>query len=237
MFDRGDLCRIRTTVHVLSARLTYSCLLALLLVYFPSKLVSQTSVGQQNDHKPLRIDITPLFGYRTSMSFPTVQNGLGSGPNLILTAKPSYGGAFGWRLNEQDLIELRWTRQNADVQLEGFSSSHQKVVLDQFHGDFTHEYILDEWPVWARPYVMGSVGATRIGGSGGSSFTRFSFGLGGGIKVYFNRHFGFRMQAEWLPLAVNPTVGAFVCGGGCVVRLNATLVSQGEFVMGPLFRF
>jgi len=215
----------------------YGYLLALMLVHFPAKLVSQTPINQQADNKPLRIDITPLFGYRTSMSFPTVQNMQRSGPNAILTAKPSYGGTFGWRLNEEDLIEWRWTRQNTDMHLDGLSLLNEKVVLDQFHGDFTHEYILDEWPVWARPYVMGSVGATHIGGTAGSSFTRFSFGLGGGIKVYFNRRLGFRMQAEWLPLVVNPTVGAFVCGGGCVVRLNATLVPQGEFVVGPLFRF
>lgn len=224
-------------VHALSARPTFGYLLVLLLVHFPGKLISQTGVDQQTDNNPLRIDITPLYGYRTSMSFPTVQNIQRAGPNLVLTAKPSYGGAFGWRLNEEDLIELRWTRQNANVHLEAFSSPNQKVVLDQFHGDFTHEYIVDELPVGARPYVMGSVGATHIGGTAGSSFTRFSFGLGGGIKVYLHRHFGFRMQAEWLPLVINPTVGAFVCGGGCVVRLNATVVSQGELVMGPLFRF
>jgi hypothetical protein len=198
-------------------------------------LVSQT-VGEQTPIKLLGIDITPLAGYRTSMTFPI-------GPyeqqtNLIFDARPSYGVAIGGRLNEEDLIEFRWARQDSRVHLEGGSpSSSEKVVLDQFHGDFTHEYILDDWPIWARPFVMGSVGATHVSDGGSGSFTRFSFGLGGGIKVYCNRHLGFRMQVEWLPIVVNPEVNSFVCGGGCIVHLSGTVVSQGEIVAGPLFRF
>ena len=49
--------------------------------------------------------------------------------------------------------------------------------------------------------------------------------------------YGLRMQAEWLPLVINPEVSSLVCGGGCVVHLNATLVSQGEIAVGPIFRF
>jgi hypothetical protein len=118
-----------------------------------------------------------------------------------------------------------------------FWSSDEKVVLDQFHGDFTHEYIPEEGLRWARPFVIGSAGATRVAGGANNSFIRFSFGLGGGIKVYFTRHLGFRMQGEWLPLVVEPEVTSFVCGGGCIVHLSARLVSQGEIVIGPVLRF
>ena len=84
--------------------------------------------------------------------------------------------------------------------------------------------------------MIGSVGATHLGAGPNSSFTRFSFGLGTVIKVYFNRHMGLRTQAEWLPLVISPEVSSFVCGAGCVVHLNATRM-QGEIVMGPIFRF
>lgn len=57
------------------------------------------------------------------------------------------------------------------------------------------------------------------------------------MKVYFTRHLGWRVQGEWLPVVVNPEVKAFVCGGGCIVHLSATLVSQGEIAVGPLLRF
>ena len=208
----------------------HGCLVALILALCPGGLISQAATSQT---KPLRIDVTPLIGYRTSMTFSAGQNGVATS-GLSLDGSPSYGVAAGVRLDEEDLVEFRWARQDTHVHLAG---SSERVILNQFHGDFTHEYILEDWPAWARPFVIGSVGATHLGAGPNSSFTRFSFGLGGGIKVYFNRHFGLRTQAEWLPLVINPEVSALVCGGGCVVHLNATLVSQGEIAVGPIFRF
>jgi hypothetical protein len=143
----------------------------------------------------------------------------------------------GVRLDEENLVEFRWARQDTHVHLRGSAESGENAVLDQFQGDFTHEYILEEWPHSVRPFVMGSAGATHVGGGTSSSFTRFSFGIGGGIKVYFSRHFGVRMQGEWLPLVVEPEVTSFVCGAGCIVHLSARLVSQGEIAVGPIFRF
>ena len=212
--------------------------LVLLVMLCSGRLVSQTATDERSQTRPLRFDVTPLVGYRTSINFPTGQDGQGQGPGLILDAKPSYGVAVGMRLDEENLIEFRWARQYTYVHLEGGAPSpNEKVVLDQFHGDFTHEYILDNWIPRARPFVMGSIGATRIAGGASNGFTRFSFGLGGGIKFYFTRHVGLRIQAEWLPIVVDPGVGSFVCGGGCVVQLSGAAVSQGEIVVGPMFRF
>jgi hypothetical protein len=196
-----------------------------------------TSQDEQTGSKPLRVDITPLIGYRTGITFPTGQDVQVQSTSGIISAKPSYGFAVGMRLNEEDLIEFRWARQASDIRFTDVGSASAKIILNQVHGDFTHEYILDTWPIWARPYVIGSVGATLVDGGKGSTFTRFSFGLGTGIKVYLNRHMGLRFQAEWLPIVLNPEVSAFVCGTGCVVHLSATAVSQGEIVAGPIFRF
>ena len=217
---------------------TPGCLLVLVITLHSVTLQSQTGTGDQVQTRNLRFDLSALVGYRTSMAFPTEQNLQGFSPRLVLGAKPSYGIAAGVRLDEDDLIELRWARQNTNVHLEGGAPSlSEKVFLDQLHGDFTHEYILDDWPAWARPFVIGSIGATRIAGGPNNSFTRFSFGLGGGVKVYFTRQLGLRVQAEWLPVVVSPEVGSFLCGGGCVAHLTGTVVSQGEIAVGPVFRF
>ncbi len=214
------------------------CLCVLLLIFYPGRLVSQTATDAQGETKPLHFDFTPLIGYRTGMNFLTGQNVQVTSPHLTLDPRASYGAAGGVRLDEENLVEFRWARQYSRIHLEGSTPplSSQKVILDQFHGDFTHEYFMDGWPDWARPFVIGSVGATHIHNRTGS-FTRFSFGLGGGMKVYFTRHFGWRVQGEWLPVVINPEVKAFVCGGGCIAHLSATLVSQGEVLVGPVFRF
>ena len=213
------------------------CLFVCMVVLYSGGLASQTAATEQAPSKPLRFDLTPLIGYRTSMSFPTEPDGQEPSSHLNFEARPSYGIAGGVRLNEEDLIEFRWARQNTRVHLNSDPSSDKKVALDQFQGDFTHEYILQEWPDWARPFVIGSVGVTRVSGGTSSSFTRFSFGLGAGIKFYPTRHLGFRIQGEWLPVVVNPEVRSFICGSGCIVHLSGTLVSQGEIAVGPVLRF
>jgi hypothetical protein len=206
------------------------CVLALMVIISSGRVASQTATDEQN---PLHFDLTPLVGYRTYLGFPT---GHPPSSHLILSGGLSYGMSAGVRLDEENLVEFRWARQDTHVHLRGSAESGEDAVLDQFQGDFTHEYILEEWPHGVRPFVMGSAGATHVGG-GTSSFTRFSFGIGGGIKVYFSRHFGVRMQGEWLPLVVEPEVTSFVCGAGCIVHLSARLVSQGEIAVGPIFRF
>ena len=112
----------------------------------------------------------------------------------------------------------------------------QHVILDQFHGDFSHEPDIEDWPSWARPFVLASVGATHISGSTNISFTRFSFGLGGGIRFYASRHLAFKVQAEWLPVFVDPNV-AFICGAGCIIHAGGTAISQGEVFLGTIVRF
>lgn len=207
--------------------------LCFLIVIASGKLVSQDN---PNVPKPLRIDVTPLIGYRTSITFPTLQGAQGQTSNAVLSEKPSSGIAVGVRLNEEDLVEIRWARQASEIHLAGTSPTQTKVVLNQVHLDCTHEFLMDDWPLWVRPYVIGSVGGTYIHGTSNTAFTGFSLGLGTGLKVYFSRHMGLRLQVEWLPILTS-TEGAFACGTGCIVHLHANGVSQGEVVAGPVFRF
>jgi len=209
--------------------------IAMLLIVLPSVLSAQ----QQAEPKPLRFDFTPFIGYRTSMSFPIEPHVTGTNPRVVLDASPSYGASFGMRVtNEGDLVEMRWARQDSYVHAEDITPqlSRQRVILDQFHGDFSHETPIEDWASWARPYVLASVGATHASSSTNISFTRFSFGLGAGIRFYASRHLGFKIQAEWLPVLVDPNV-AFICGAGCIVHAGGTASSQGEVFAGTILRF
>jgi hypothetical protein len=214
---------------------TTFCFATLLLGVLPSALSAQ----QEPESKPLRFDFCPFIGYRTSMSFPVDPHVAGMNPRVILEASPSYGVSFGVRLkNEDDLVEIRWARQDSHVHAEDITPlpPSQRVILDQFHGDFSHDYLVQDWASWARPFVMGSVGATYVSSNTNTNFTRFSFGIGGGIRFYATRHLGFKIQAEWLPVVVNPNA-AFICGGGCITHVGGMLSSQGEVLVGPIFRF
>jgi hypothetical protein len=196
------------------------------------------SAQQQAEPKPLHFDFTAFMGYRTSMSFPVEPHVTGMNPRVVVDASPSYGVSFGVRLREEDLVEVRWARQDSYVHSEDITPqpAPQRMILDQFHGDFSHEPLVEDWPSWAKPFVLASVGATHVSTSTNLNFTRFSFGIGGGIRFYTSRHFGFKIQAEWLPVVADPQV-AFICGGGCIVHVGGTLASQGELLAGPILRF
>lgn len=212
------------------------------LVYFATLLLivlsPALSAQQQSESKPLRFDFTPFAGYRTSMSFSIEPHVSGTNPRLVLNASPSYGASFGVRLQEDGLVEVRWARQDSYIHSLDVAPQvpRQRLILDQFHGDFSREYLIEDWGPWAKPFVMLSVGATHVSSTPSTSFTRFSFGIGGGIRFYANRHFGFKVQAEWVPVLVDPQV-AVICGGGCVVHVGSTLGSQGEILAGPIVRF
>lgn len=223
---RGELKKKILNVLVFKATL-------LLIVLSPA-----LSAQQQPEPKPLRFDFTPFIGYRTSISFPIEPHVSGMNPRIVVDASPSYGVSFGVRLEEDGLVEIRWARQNSYIHSEDVSLPipRQRAILDQFHGDFSREYVVDEWRPWARPFVLLSVGATHVSSSTNSNFTRFSFGMGGGVRFYPSRHVGFKIQAEWLPVLLNPQV-AFVCGAGCIVRVGGSLGSQGEVMVGPMLRF
>lgn len=76
----------------------------------------------QTEPKPLRFDFSVLAGYRTSVSFtgpedPTAEPKVTS-PRIVIDPSPSYGVSFGARINEEDLIEVRWARMNSTMRLE-----------------------------------------------------------------------------------------------------------------------
>src|SRR6476660_4976879 len=209
--------------------------IVMLLIGLPSALSAQ----QQPEPRPLRFDLTPFIGYRSSISFPVEPHVSGMNPRVILDASPSYGVSLGMRLaNEGDLVEMRWARQDSYAHAEDITPQlpRHRVILDQFHGDFSHEATIEDWASWARPFVLASVGATHVSASTNISFTRFSFGIGAGIRFYASRHLGFKIQAEWLPVLVDPHV-AFICGSGCIVHAGCTASSQGEVFVGPILRF
>ena len=117
------------------------------------------SAQQQSEPKPLRFDFTPFAGYRTSMSFSIEPHVSGTNPRLVLDASPSYGASFGVRLQEDGLVEVRWARRDSYLHSLDVVPQvpRQRFVLDQFHGDFSREYLIEDWGPWAKPFVMFAV--------------------------------------------------------------------------------
>jgi hypothetical protein len=155
----------------------------------------------------------------------------------------SAGLSAGVRFDDYSLVEFRWTRTISRLQFDApfamAGASLGDVTLNQFHADFTREFPIAEVK-GLRSFLTGTLGVTHVAALD-DGFTRFSFGLGAGLKQFLGSRFAIRAEARWLPILIDPNVGAFACGtvvgGGCFVVLSGHLTQQFELAIGPVFRF
>ena len=187
-------------------------------------------------------EVTPFIGLRFGGTFD-IQTEQPSQTQANWKDASSYGLSAGVRFDGLSLIEFRWTRSTStlrfDAPLALVGVALGDVTLDQFHADFTREFVIPEVK-GLRSFLTGSVGATHIA-SARDGFTRFSFGFGAGLKQSLGSRFAIRAEAKWLPILIDPEVGAWACGtagvGGCLVVLTGPLTQQFEFSVGPVVRF
>ncbi len=187
-------------------------------------------------------EVTPFVGARLGGTFD-----LRAEQTLQIPATwndaTSYGVSAGVRFDEFSLIEFRWTRSTSslrfDAPLGSVAASLGDVTLNQFHADFTREFVIPEVK-GLRSFLVGSVGATHLAGTH-DGFTRFSFGFGAGLKQFLGSRFALRAEAQWLPILIDPEVSAFACGSvgptGCLVVLTGPVTQQFELSVGPVVRF
>jgi hypothetical protein len=187
-------------------------------------------------------EVTPLVGLRMGGTFD-IQPDAPASVEAKLEDAASYGFSAGVRFDDFSLVEFRWTQSTSMLRFGppfGFlGASVGNVTLNQFHADFTREFVIPEVK-GLRSFLTGSLGVTHIGAAE-DGFTRFSFGFGAGLKQFLGSRLAVRAEALWLPILVDPSVSGFACGtiqfGGCLVVLDGDLVQQFQVSIGPVVRF
>lgn len=186
-------------------------------------------------------EVTPFVGLRFGGTFEIL-------PDAPLPIEASfkdaqsYGFSAGVRFDEFSLVEFRWTQSTTTLRFDApfarLGPALGDVRLNQFHADFTREFVIPEVK-GLRSFLTGSLGLTHLGASQ-DGFTRFSFGFGAGLKQFVGSKLAIRAEAHWLPIWIDPEVSGFACNsvsGGCLVFLNGRLTQQFELSVGPVLRF
>ena len=187
-------------------------------------------------------EVTPFIGLRLGGTFDIQPDG----PEQVeatLKDATSYGLSAGVRFDDLSLVEFRWTQSTSTLRFDApfafLGASVGDVALNQFHADFTREFLVPEVK-GLRSFLTGSLGLTHLG-MAQDGFTRFSFGFGGGLKQFLGSRLAIRAEAQWLPILVDPSIGGFACGtiqfGGCLAVLSGELVQQFQLSIGPVVRF
>jgi hypothetical protein len=188
------------------------------------------------------VEVTPFIGARLGGTFDIQPDGPEQAEATLKDAA-SYGFSAGVRFDDLSLVEFRWTRATSTLRVGGpfsfLGASIGDVTLNQFHADFTREFVIPEVK-GLRSFLTASLGLTHVGAAQ-EGFMRFSFGFGGGLKQFLGSRLAIRAEAQWLPILVDPSVGGFACGtiqfGGCLAVLSGDLVQQFQLSIGPVVRF
>jgi hypothetical protein len=197
----------------------------------------------------LRYEVTPLVGGRAGGSMNLQEEGQPPIGRAHLADSVTFGVAAGFHFWDEEecedcsLVEFRWMRQHTHLGFKeatpvpvptplAASFSRTAVTLDHYLADFTHEWNLEQARS-VRPFLMASIGASRMS-TAVSANTRFAFGVGGGVKVFPHRHWGFRFHVEYLPTVMRSEFQRVSC---CVFAVGGEVISQFEFAIGPVFRF
>lgn len=147
----------------------------------------------------------------------------------------NWGVMLGYRVAPEVMIEVMYNRLVSDLTVREYASEPYKftrLATNYIQVGSIKEFMDGVF----RPFLGGSLGAAIFSDQEGNNGDRwrFSFGLGGGIKIFPIEHLGFRLQARMLvPLYFN---GIWVGTGGAGAVSSSTIV-QGDFTGGIIVAF
>lgn len=178
-----------------------------------------------------RVEITPLIGFRDGGHF-TEQT---VGEKYEFDGDVAGGLLLAFDLDGTSFLEVSFISQ-ATLLVPANSSS----ILPTFEIDIDDlqvggHYMFGEGKV--RPFVRGTLGITRLDPTFPDTDDeyQFSFGLGGGVKTYFNDHLGLRLDARLLGTTL--TSSEIFCIDDACLDPKGTVIFQGEVTVGLILAF
>jgi len=138
-------------------------------------------------------------------------------------------------------VEMMWNRQPTQLEEHHFStgtfSAPTDATLDMFQFGPLYEFGNERAKL--KPFITGGIGFTNFHSNGVLPFdNRFSANIGGGLKYFFSRHVGVRMEARYSPTETS-TSTSLVCDPffGCFSTRIHNFAQQGQANFGLILRF
>lgn len=161
--------------------------------------------------QPRDVDVTGFFGGRFFGKI-NLPNSTGPFDYLKIDNNYDYGVMGDVDLFGPMQAEFMWSREPTTLEghdpVSGFLSPVGNVNVDNYQ--FSVLYQLHESTARLRPYFGGGIGFTHWGSNGALPFTnKVGFNIGGGVKYYFEKHVGMRIDFRWLPTRTTSQVGTF----------------------------
>lgn len=185
-----------------------------------------------------KIELSPFFGYRFGGDFVRSNEFDSFDTGFAIDDSTSAGLALGINLSRHLQIELRYAKQESEL-LDTFFDPD--LALYDVDVEIYHAGLVYQWtPGQIRPYMVISIGATSFDAAPSDidDDTRFSVGLGAGVKVMVTDYFGLRFEARGYATAVDNGEELF-CNhfDDCFRADTSESLYQGEITGGLVFAF
>jgi len=182
------------------------------------------------------VEIAPMAGYRFGGDF-TLTDADGA---LEVKESAAFGASLCVKVAEDGELEALFARQDTRLARNGFfeSSPLFDLVVETYH--FGGNYLLGQDGSRWRPYFGVGLGVTRLVPEPDDleSESRFSASFAGGLKAYFSRHLGLRLEGRWFFTFMESDSQVFCDSFGvCLVHNSGAELSQGEVRGGLVVRF
>ena len=175
-------------------------------------------------------EVTPFTGYQWGGEAEDEFTGFG----LKLAEASNYGLIVDVDIEPPTQLEFFWSHQATELNVKG-GGSLGDMDVDYFHIGGTQQ-----WPRGkVIPFVAGGLGVTYFDPSlaGAGSATRFSMGLGGGVKVMATERIGLRLEARGLATLGDSEGFLFSGNDGTVVVFTRDVFWQIMVSAGVIVRF
>ena len=179
-----------------------------------------------------RFEISPFYGYRFGGE---VQNPL-TGHTYGFRDSEAYGLFLDMapRPDSPVKLELLWSRQDSSVDLHGLAGvGRVNLSIDEIQIGGS----LERGGQHLREYVSLLAGATYYSTDGYGSDTRFSVGLGVGVKYFLTRNLALRADLRGFCTIVDSSSAFISTGGATVVAFSGSAVWQGQATVGVSLAF
>lgn len=170
--------------------------------------------------------ITPFYGYSFGGEVKDINTGtkysFADGPAFGLCLDYAPPDAFGW-------YELLWSHQDSSLNFQGNNGLGKvDLMIDVIQIGGVAEFGTQRF----RKYVSAHVGATHYSFDGYGDDTRFSFGIGAGVKAYLTKNLYLRAEVRGYCAVVDAEGGFIYANGVTVASFRGSTLWQGQVSIG-----
>jgi len=213
----------------------------LVLALGVSSAQAQWSSSDSNGFWHRGFEITPFGGTRFGGVIDLSNTNAPTNVDyLTIRSTWDYGAMLDVDLFPHAQAEFMWNNQPTVLgeHVPGAGSTRlSEADLDMFQWSFLYEFLQPGSKF--QPYAVGGIGFTSYNTNGIIGLgNEFAFNLGGGVKYFFDPHFGVRVEARFSPSRTTQGVGVY-CDPfyGCYPAQVSNYAHQGQANVGLIFRF